>query len=277
MAQPIPSEDALDASLASQRRVIITNSCGEKLVGLLHDTGSKKLVILCHGFRSSKDDEIILNLTAALTSKGLGVFRFDFSGNGESEGVFQFGSYWKEAEDLHAVVLYFSEQKYEISAIVGHSKGGDDVLLYASRYRDVHTVVNLSGRFALDRGIERFLGKDFIQRIKKDGFIDVVDKTGKVAFRVTEESLMDRLNIDMHAACLSIDKECRVFTVHGSADEIIPVEDALEFAKLIPSHKLHIIEGANHCYTEHQEELATTVVDFLTSVQIEDAAVVGEL
>ncbi|XP_065049336.1 uncharacterized protein LOC103992696 isoform X2 [Musa acuminata AAA Group] len=195
----------------------------------------------------------------------------------ESEGVFQFGDYWKEAEDLHAVVLYFSEQKYEISAIVGHSKGGDDVLLYASRYRDVHTVVNLSGRFALDRGIERFLGKDFIQRIKKDGFIDVVDKTGKVLFRVTEESLMDRLNIDMHAACLSIDKGCRVFTVHGSADEIIPVEDALEIAKLIPSHKLHIIEGANHCYTEHQEELAKTVGDFLTSIQIVDAAVAGEL
>lgn len=60
----------------------------------------------------------------------------------------------------------------------------------------------------------------------------------------------------------------RVFTVHGSADEIIPVEDALEIAKLIPSHKLHIIEGANHCYTEHQEELAKTVVDFLTSIQV---------
>ncbi|RRT69229.1 hypothetical protein BHE74_00029108, partial [Ensete ventricosum] len=168
----------LFVTVASQQRVIITNSCGEKLVGLLHDTGSKKLVLLCHGFRASKDDKTILNLTAALTSKGLGVFRFDFSGNGESEGVCQFGNYWKEAEDLHAVVLYFSEQKYEISAIVGHSKGGDVVLLYASRYRDVHTVVNLSGRFALDRGIEIFLGKDFIQKINKDGFIDVVDKTG---------------------------------------------------------------------------------------------------
>lgn len=36
--------------------------------------------------------------------------------------------------------------------------------------------------------------------------------TGKVEYRVTEESLMDRLNTDMHAPSLSIDKECRLGT-----------------------------------------------------------------
>ena len=39
---------------ASKSRVEILNKYGEKLVGVLHDAGSKKLVILCHGFRSSK-------------------------------------------------------------------------------------------------------------------------------------------------------------------------------------------------------------------------------
>lgn len=55
----------------------------------------------------------------------------------------------------------------------------------------------------------------------------------------------------------------RVLTVHGSADEIIPVEDALEFDKIIPNHKLHIIEGANHSYTSHQAELASVVLPFI--------------
>jgi hypothetical protein len=35
-------------------RVIVKNNHGEKLVGILHDTGSKELVVLCHGFQSSK-------------------------------------------------------------------------------------------------------------------------------------------------------------------------------------------------------------------------------
>ena len=60
----------------------------------------------------------------------------------------------------------------------------------------------------------------------------------------------------------------RVLTVHGSADEVIPVEDALEFAKLIPNHKLHIVEGANHNYSAHQEELASVVLDFLKSNKV---------
>ena len=37
-----------------EQRVLIPNEHGEKLVGLLHQTSSKKLVILCHGFRATK-------------------------------------------------------------------------------------------------------------------------------------------------------------------------------------------------------------------------------
>ena len=57
----------------------------------------------------------------------------------------------------------------------------------------------------------------------------------------------------------------RFLTVHGSADKTIPVEDAHEFAKHIPNHKLHVIEGANHNYTAHRKEVADAVVDFITS------------
>jgi solute carrier family 25 (adenine nucleotide translocator) protein 4/5/6/31 len=41
----------------------------------------------------------------------------------ESEGEFEYGNYRKEAADLRSVVLYFSKQKYDIIALIGHSKG----------------------------------------------------------------------------------------------------------------------------------------------------------
>jgi solute carrier family 25 (adenine nucleotide translocator) protein 4/5/6/31 len=56
--------------------------------------------------------------------------------------------------------------------------GGNAVLLYASAYHDVTTIVNISGRFALEQGIDGRLGKNFMQRIKKDGYIDVSNKKG---------------------------------------------------------------------------------------------------
>ncbi|KAK1290052.1 hypothetical protein QJS10_CPB18g00770 [Acorus calamus] len=44
-------------------------------------------------------------------------------------------------------------------------------------WKDVSKVINISGRFALERGIEGRLGKEFMQIIKRDGFIDVKDKS----------------------------------------------------------------------------------------------------
>uniref|UniRef100_A0A804QXW5 Alpha/beta-Hydrolases superfamily protein n=1 Tax=Zea mays TaxID=4577 RepID=A0A804QXW5_MAIZE len=60
-------------------------------------------------------------------------------------------------------------------------------------------------------------------------------------------------------------KQIRFFTIHGSADLIIRVEDAYEFAWLIPNYMLHVIEGANHCYTAHCREHSDDVVEAITS------------
>ncbi|KAJ0081885.1 hypothetical protein Patl1_12176 [Pistacia atlantica] len=270
----------------------------------------------------------MVNLAVALAHEGISAFRFDFAGNGESEGSFAYANYWREADDLRAVIQYFCGANRAISAILEHSKGvlkilialrcgclfgprfqrvltlccicelafflfhsflyadlkvysynyvflieatllinvivgGGVVLLFASKYHDIHNVVNLSGRYDMRGGIEERLGKDIMERIEQDGFVDVKNSTGSVEYRVTKESMMDRLNTNMHEACLQIDKECRVLTVHGSADTIIPVQDAHEFAKIIPNHKLHIVEGANHGYTKHQAELESVVLNFI--------------
>ncbi|XP_028751609.1 uncharacterized protein LOC114711386 isoform X1 [Neltuma alba] len=248
-----------------QQKVIIPNKQGNKLVGILHDSGNLELVILCHGLGASKEDNIMVNLASALGKAGISSFRFDFTGNGESEGSFGFGNYWREVDDLHAVTQHFHGANRGVIAIIGHSKGANVVLLYASKHHDIKTVFNLSGRYNLPEGIEELLGKDFMERIRKEGFIEVKSNSGNLSrrYRVTEESLKDRLSISMHEECLKIDKECRVFTVHGSADQTIPVSDAYEFAKILPNHKLHIVEGANHIYADHQAELTSVVVNFI--------------
>ncbi|XP_076909510.1 uncharacterized protein LOC143566789 [Bidens hawaiensis] len=114
----------------------------------------------------------------------------------------------------------------------------------------------------MDR-FKEFLGKDYLERLKKDGFIDIVSETGELLDHVTEESVMEVLNTNMHEAGLKVDQDCSVLIVHGSADEINPVEDALAFAKVIRNHELRIIEGANHDYTNHRDELVSVVLDFL--------------
>ncbi|XP_022960934.1 uncharacterized protein LOC111461588 isoform X1 [Cucurbita moschata] len=252
------------ATVPREKKVIVNGKSGGKLVGILHEAGSLHIVILCHGYMSSKDDEVVLNLAAAFDREGISSFRFDFSGNGESDGSFQLGNYVGEADELHAIVQYFNEANRSVCAIIGHSKGADVVLVYASKYKDVDIVVNVSGRFDLTTGIEKSLGENYEQGMDKEGFVDVKDSTGK-CYRVTAESLVERLNTNMSQLCLQIDKECRVLTVHGTEDAVIPVNDAREFDKIISNHKLHILEGADHNYTaeSHQVELATVILNFI--------------
>lgn len=251
------------AGQVSRKKVMISNPGGEKMVGVLDDTGSQDVIVLCHGFRSSKESTTLTSLASTLVEIGLTPFRFDFSGNGESEGEFQYGNYWKEVEDLRSVVHHLIAQGHRVKAIIGHSKGGNVVLLYASKYSDVTTVVNLSGRFNLQRGVKERLGEKGLQMIEKQGYMEVKDRNGNVEYCVTEKSLKERLNTDMKSAVLSIPKECRILTVHGSEDTIVNVEEAKEFDRFIPNHKLRILESANHGYTQHREVLASLVVDFI--------------
>lgn len=251
-----------DSPSTYPEKIILKNNSEENLSGILQDAGSNELVILCHGFRSSKESKTICHLGDALASKGISSFRFDFSGNGESEGNFEYGNYYKEVEDLRTVVRFFREQNRDVTAILGHSKGGNVVILYALKYKDVYSIVNVAGRFDLKGGIKERLGEDFMERIRKDGFLDVKDKTGKM-YRVTEASLMERIGIDMQAACMSLDENCRVLTVHGSKDSTVPPSDAMEFSKLIRNHRLEIIEEADHRFSSHLFILSDIVVEFV--------------
>ena len=60
------------------------------------------------------------------------------------------------------------------------------MLLYPAKYHDIHTVVNLSGRYDLNKGIEERVGKDFMQKIKEDGFIDVKTETGNLLISIQQ-------------------------------------------------------------------------------------------
>ncbi|CAG7869923.1 unnamed protein product, partial [Brassica rapa] len=43
--------------------------------------GNSAFVVLCHGFKSDKNNAILKNVAAALEKEGISAFRFDFSGN----------------------------------------------------------------------------------------------------------------------------------------------------------------------------------------------------
>ncbi|KAL0558510.1 hypothetical protein IC582_003084 [Cucumis melo] len=211
MAMPSQATSDKQTIVSQEKKVIVNEKTGGKLVGILHEAGSLQIVIICHGYMSSKDDEVLLNLATSFDKEGISSFRFDFSGNGESDGSFQLGNYESEADDLHAIVQYFNGASRSVCTIIGHSKGGDVVLVYASKYKDVDIVINVCGRFDMTKGIEKSLGENYEEAMEKQGFVDIKDPTGTLNYKVTQESLMERLNTNMRQVCLHINQECRQF------------------------------------------------------------------
>ncbi|KAL4582641.1 hypothetical protein LXL04_007198 [Taraxacum kok-saghyz] len=110
---------------------------------------------------------MMVDLSLALEKQLISVFRFDCSDNGESECSFEFGNYLKEADYLQSVIQHLTTANRVITAILGHSKGGSVWSYVHLHIMILKTIVNVSVRCTMDRGIEERLRKYYLKRVKK--------------------------------------------------------------------------------------------------------------
>ncbi|CAG8773907.1 39840_t:CDS:1 [Gigaspora margarita] len=230
---------------------------------LKSNASSDAVIILCHGLRGTRYSDPGRYIAENLKHH---VITFDFQGNGESGGSTAIGNLNDEVENLRCVISYVrSTLKREILGICGHSKGAAVVLLYASIYNDVPLVINISARY--DYSSPDYVEKVFpdkIEKLEKDGFF--VWEGGLSGYIVRKEDLIERSKIDMSRVKNIIKEKARVLTVHGSKDEVCPLDGAYTYNNLIgpePHHKLIIIKDANHLFKEQEDELLKAVESWL--------------
>lgn len=86
------------------------------------------LVILCHGFGGTMQDQILRQTAARLEQEGIATLLFDFAGSGQSVSKkFSFVDVTPETEkeDLEAVIKYASKLPFAGKiGLLGHSMGG---------------------------------------------------------------------------------------------------------------------------------------------------------
>lgn len=71
---------------------------------------SRGTVLFAHCFTCSKNLRAVSNISKSLTESGFGVFRFDFTGLGESEGDFSDTNFSSNVEDLVAAADYMQNE-----------------------------------------------------------------------------------------------------------------------------------------------------------------------
>lgn len=242
------------------KQVYFLNKQKEKLSGILHtpNNKTKKAVIVCHGFGSNKDALWMPKLCDTLAKAGYCALRFDFSGNGASEGKFADADCEKEKQDLSYAIKFLQKNDQTIIAIIGHSMGGTVVLMNAAEQPQIKAVIAIAAAIHTKKVEQRLLTAKEKQQLHKKGEITIqlgdTHCTLKKKFFTAFEKQQVLKNVHkIHAPILLI---------HGSDDHTIPLEESKSAKREAPRLKLTVIEGGSH--TLMKGKSADILIDTIT-------------
>ncbi|GBC08817.1 hypothetical protein RclHR1_00840018 [Rhizophagus clarus] len=249
----------------------IKNDKGHIIVGILErklpkeSTRGRKLGIICHGVQAHKNFSFQPKLARELP---FDTFRFDFRGYGESDFVsIDYGSSESEINDIDTVVKYLErEYGYQLHAIIGHSMGNISAYNYATRIRrNIPHLVAISARYHFSHLLRNY-SKEYLKKFKNEGFIINEYKFYGDIKRVmtTYESFSNFISIDM-SFVRELSESTSVLILHGTNDEYTAPSDATAFSNIIPNNILKIIIDANHSFTNHHNELVSSIVEYFSN------------
>lgn len=246
-------------------KFLFPNGSGFKLCGVLSNpTGDTKapIVLLCHGFSTSKDGRTYTRLETMLNQQDISTFRFDFYGHGESEGKFEDITISEAVHDVHNAIHFLEKFGYEKIGLMGSSFGGFASLIAAS---DLPELMLLALKSPVSDYLGLLITRDQeidVSLWKRRGFISVVGSDGQ-SRQLNYSFFRDAENIKSYESVQKI--EAPTMIVHGDKDETVPLEQSIQCARLIKNCRLEIISGADHTYTQprHFEKMLSLITEFI--------------
>ncbi len=245
-----------------EKQVEFVNHENEKLRGTLHlpDAPTQKGAVLGHCFTCSRHTRILIRISKALAGAGFMALRFDFSGNGQSEGDFDQGSYSKHIREMETAVEFLQEKGAEWIGLAGHSMGAAIAVLTARRLTQVKAVCALAGRLS---------GIDSTTLFSK-AQLEELEQTGKMTFtsrgrqlELTDRFFQDARRHDLPETIKALEKPLLI--IHGDRDEIVSVENArIAHGFKNDGIELYILPGADHMFSDdaHQDDIARRVTEW---------------
>ncbi len=219
-------------------------------LGLPDDREPAAYALFAHCFTCNKNYKAMANISRAMADRGLGVFRFDFTGLGESEGDFAETDFSSNVADLVAAA-HFLEAEYQAPRIlVGHSLGGSAALQAAGRIPSCRAVVTIAA--PSETGHLAHLLKSRAEEIEASGQAQV--NVGGRTFTIKKQLLDDLERTNMQAAIRDLDRALLV--CHSPQDRTVAVENALNIFEAASYPKAFLsLDGADHLLSEERDSL----------------------
>lgn len=208
------------------------NDEGVELAGQLDLPADREPIafaLFAHCFTCSKNFKAVDHISGALTQHGLGVFRFDFTGLGESDGTFADTHFGTNVSDLVSASQFLQERGEGPRLLIGHSLGGAAVLMAATKIPTTVAVAGIGAPCSPDH-VRHLLAED-MDEIARKGRAEV-QLAGR-SFTIRKEFLDELERQNAPEAIGSLDKALLV--LHAPMDRIVGIENAA-----------HIFQHARH-------------------------------
>jgi uncharacterized OsmC-like protein/alpha/beta superfamily hydrolase len=225
--------------------------------------------LFAHCFTCSKDLKAAGWISSALIERGIAVFRFDFTGIGESEGDFAGTDFSSNVDDLVAAADFLRREREAPRLLIGHSLGGCAVLAAAERIpeaRAISTIAAPSDTEHLKKALVH-LAPDLEAR----GEVEV--HLGGRPFRVRRELLEDLAEDHLRGVLERLHRALLIF--HSPVDATVGIDHARRLFEMAKHPKSFIsLDTANHLLSDERDAryvgdvLAVWAERYLEGVQL---------
>ena len=205
-------------------------------------------VLFAHCFTCNKNLKPVKNISRQLTEQGFAVFRFDFTGLGESDGDFENTNFSSNIADLMCASDYMEKEYAAPSLIIGHSLGGAAVIYAGSKIKSVQAIATIAAPSSPDHVINLF--KENIDQIKQKGTAEV--NIGGRSFNIQNQFLEDISKKNIHDILKNLRKPLLV--MHSPQDTTVGIENAAEIYQYAMHPKSFIsLDGADHLLSDKKD------------------------
>jgi uncharacterized protein len=215
------------------------------------DGGTDKICILCHGFLSSKTSSTNNALTRMLIEQGIATFRFDFFGQGESEGPFEQITVSLAVEQAQRAVDLMRERDYRHIGLMGSSFGGLVATLTASQRTDLACLALKCPVVDFAEELRLEFGDDGMAQWKATNTIpNIMGGSNRIALH--HVFYEDALRQIAYIPARSITAPTVI--VQGDSDEQVPFHQSQQLYQALQIKKhLELLPGADHQFTKGED------------------------